>query len=557
MRLLPATVIAVSLIWTVHQPVLREPQPPDLIVHNANVYTMNEAQPTANALAVRGERFVAIGGSDEVLRLRGGATRVIDAQRATIVPGFQDAHGHVAGLGESLQELDLKGTTSFEIIVDRVRARAATAKPGTWIVGRGWDQNRWPVRDWPAPGALDAASGDHPVLLIRVDGHAALANRLALRAAGVDRDTPDPAGGRLIRDASGEPTGVLIDNARALVERSVPAPSRDEIRERLLAADRELRRVGLTMVHDAGVPPAVIEIYRELVGSDRFETRAYVMLTGLNTGDWLTRGPLLDPHHRLTVRAVKLVADGALGSRGAALLEDYTDEPGNRGLLVTPPKRIYAVTRAASQAGFQTAVHAIGDRANREVLDIFERVEREVPRARELRLRDEHAQILDQSDIPRFAHLGVIASIQSTHCTSDMPWAPSRLGPARVKEGAYVWQKLLASGARLAQGSDFPVERPDPLLGFYAAITRQDTDGRPPGGWAPDQRLSRQEALGAATLGAAYAAHAERDLGSIEPGKLADFVVLSRDIMQVAPAEVLTTTITRTVIAGRTVYQAD
>jgi len=310
-------------------------------------------------------------------------------------------------------------------------------------------------------------------------------------------------------------------------------------------------------VHDAGVPPPVVELYRELVGADRFATRAYVMLTGLNTGDWLARGPLLDPHHRLTVRAVKLVADGALGSRGAALLEDYTDEPGNRGLLVTPPERIYAVTRAASEAGFQTAVHAIGDRANREVLDIFERIEREIPRSRELRLRDEHAQILDQSDIPRFARLGVIASIQSTHCTSDMPWAPSRLGPARVTEGAYVWQKLLASGARLAQGSDFPVERPDPLLGFYAAITRQDTDGRPPGGWAPDQRLSRQEALGAATLGAAYAAHAERDLGSIEPGKLADFVVLSRDIMQVAPAEVLTTTVTRTVIAGRTVFEAD
>jgi predicted amidohydrolase YtcJ len=309
------------------------------------------------------------------------------------------------------------------------------------------------------------------------------------------------------------------------------------------------------MVHDAGVSPEIVELYRELVGSDRFATRVYVMLTGLNTGDWFTRGPLVDPRQRLTVRAIKLVADGALGSRGAALLEEYSDEPGNKGLLVTPPERLYAAARAASEAGFQTAIHAIGDRANREVLDIFERVEREVPRARELRPRDEHAQILDASDIPRFASLGVIASIQATHCTSDMPWAPRRIGDGRIAEGAYVWRKLIDSGARLAHGSDFPVERPDPLLGFYAAITRQDTSGAPPAGWAPDQRLTRVEALRALTLGAAFAAHAERDLGSIEPGKLADFVMLSRDIMRVDPRDVLSTVIVRTVVGGRTVYE--
>jgi predicted amidohydrolase YtcJ len=299
----------------------------------------------------------------------------------------------------------------------------------------------------------------------------------------------------------------------------------------------------------------VIELYRELIASDRFGTRIYAMVTGLEPGDWFTRGPLIDPRQRLTVRAVKLIADGALGSRGAALLEDYSDEPGNRGLLVTPPERVYAVTRAAAEAGFQTAIHAIGDRANREVLDIFERVEREVPGARDLRLRDEHAQVVDASDIPRFARLGVVASVQATHCTSDMPWAPRRLGAARVAEGAYAWRKLVASGAALAQGSDFPVERPDPLLGFYAAITRQGTDGQPPGGWAPEQRLTRGEALRAMTLGAAYAAHAERDLGSIEPGKLADYVELSRDIMQVDPRDVLSTTVLRTVVGGRTVYE--
>jgi predicted amidohydrolase YtcJ len=554
MRPAHALLLAACAAYAVRQPAPPEP-PADLIVINAVVHTMDAARPRVEGVAVRGERFLAVGTSAEVLRRRGPSTRVVDAAGLTVVPGLQDAHGHVAGLGAALQELDLRDTPSFEAIAAKVRARAATMKPGEWILGRDWDQNRWPVPDWPAPGPLDAASPQNPVFLMRIDGHAALANRRALASAGVTRDTPDPAGGRLIRDASGAPTGVLVDVARSLVERQIPPPSRQRRLEQLLLADGELRRVGLTMVHDAGVDPAMIDLYREVIGSDRFATRVYAMLTGLSTGDWFRRGPLVDPHQRLTVRAVKLIADGALGSRGAALLEDYADEPGNRGLLVTPPDRLYAVTRAAAQAGFQTAIHAIGDRANREVLDIFERVEAEVPRARDLRLRDEHAQILDGRDIPRFATLGVIASIQSTHCTSDMPWAPRRIGDARVAEGAYAWRKLLASGAAIAQGSDFPVERPDPLLGFYAAITRQDTDGHPPGGWAPDQRLTRPEALRAMTLGAAFAAHAERDLGSIEPGKLADFVVLSRDIMTVDPRDVLSTTVVRTVVGGRTVYE--
>jgi predicted amidohydrolase YtcJ len=439
--------------------------------------------------------------------------------------------------------------------VETVRARASEVPAGEWILGRGWDQNRWPVADWPAPGPLDAAAPRNPVFLTRIDGHAALANRQALATAAITRDTPDPAGGRLIRDASGSPTGVLIDAAKSLVAGRIPQPSREQLRRQLLLADQEMRRVGLTMVHDAGVAPDAIDVYRDVIASDRFATRVYVMLTGLNTGDWFARGPLIDPQHRLTVRAVKLVADGALGSRGAALNEDYSDEPGNRGLFVTAPDRLYAITRAASEAGFQTAIHAIGDRANHEVLGIFERVAREVPGGRDLRLRDEHAQIVDATDIPRFARLGIIASIQPTHCPSDMPWVPHRLGNARVAEGAYPWRKLVASGARLAHGSDFPVERPDPLRGFYAAITRQDGNGHPPGGWAPDQRLTRAEALHGMTRGAAYAAHAERDLGSIEPGKLADFVVLSRDIMQVAPRDVLSTTVVRTVVGGRTVYK--
>ena len=554
MRSVPVTLVAAYAAMASQRP--PSPGPPaDLIVHNAVVHTMADAQPAAQGFAVRGTRFVAVGTSADVLRWRGPSTQVIDAGTQAIVPGLQDAHGHVLGLGASLQALDLRDTPTFEAVVEKVRARAAKMRDGDWVLGRGWDQNRWPVRDWPAPGPLDAAAPRNPVFLGRIDGHAALANRRALAAAAITRDTPDPAGGRLIRDASGSPTGVLIDAAQSLVARQIPQPSHDQLRRQLLLADQEMRRVGLTMVHDAGVAPDVIDVYREAIANDGFATRIYVMLTGLDTGDWFTRGPLIDPEQRLTVRAVKLVADGALGSRSAALNDDYADEPGNRGLLVTAPDRLYAVTRAAAEARFQTAIHAIGDRANHEVLGIFERVSREVPGARDLRLRDEHAQIVDAGDIPSFAGLGVIASIQPTHCTSDMPWAPQRLGNTRVAEEAYPWRSLVAAGARLAHGSDFPVERPDPLLGFYAAITRQDTSEQPPGGWTPDQRLTRAEALHGMTLGAAYAAHAERDLGSIEPGKLADFVVLSRDIMQIAPRDVLSTTVVRTVVGGRTVYE--
>jgi predicted amidohydrolase YtcJ len=311
------------------------------------------------------------------------------------------------------------------------------------------------------------------------------------------------------------------------------------------------------MVHDAGVDAPTVDAYRRLVDAGRLRTRAYVMRSGApaELQRHLAAGPIVGSgHHRLTVRAVKLVADGALGSRGAALLEPYADEPGTSGLLTTPPEQLYAQTLAASKAGFQTAIHAIGDRGNRIALDVFERVQREVPAARGLRLRIEHAQILDAAEIPRFARLGIIASMQATHATSDMPWVPARIGEARMREGAYVWQTLLESGAALANGSDFPVEEPNPMLGFYAAITRQDATGTPPGGWMPGQRLTREQALRSFTLGAAYAAHAERDLGSLTPGKLADFVILARDIMQVEPRDILTTSVRSTVVGGRVVH---
>jgi predicted amidohydrolase YtcJ len=313
------------------------------------------------------------------------------------------------------------------------------------------------------------------------------------------------------------------------------------------------------MVHDAGVPPSLVEqAYKPLVEQGKLQTRLYVMLRGsLETlRPWFERGPIANIHDfHLQVRAIKIVADGALGSYGAALLEPYADRPDTRGLLTTPPEEVYQQTLEASKAGFQTCIHAIGDRANREVLDIFERVQREVPGARALRMRDEHSQILDAQDIPRFSKLGVIASMQTTHATSDMPWVSTRIGPERTAEGAYVWQKLMKSGVTIANGSDFPVEEPNPMLGFYAAITRQDPRGNPPGGWMPAERMSREEALASMTINAAYAAHMEKELGSIEDGKLADFVVLSRDIMTIPPREILATRVLKTIVGGRIVYE--
>ena len=537
---------------------MRDEVPADLIVHNATIYTVDDSMPRAEALAVTGGRITAVGDSPAILARRSPETRVIDARGATIVPGLHDAHGHFAGLGESLSILQLRGTASFDEVVERVRQRAAAAPPGEWIHGRSWDQNDWPDQDWPTHHRLTAAVPRNPVFLTRVDGHAVLVNAAALEAAGVTSHTPDPEGGRIIRDASGHPTGVLIDAAQALVSRRLPPPSAEELERRILRADEEARRLGLTMVHDAGTDAATVAIYRRLVNSGRLRTRLYVMLSGSLDAlrPQLANGPLTGgADRRLAIRAIKIGADGALGSRGAALLEPYDDEPGTRGLLTTPPDQVYALALAASKAGFQTCVHAIGDRANRLVLDVFERVQREVPGARALRMRVEHAQILDAADIPRFADLGVIASVQATHATSDMPWVPARIGSARTAEGAYVWQKLIGTGARLANGSDFPVEEPDPLAGFYAAVTRQDASGHPPDGWMPDQRLTREQALHSFTRGAAYAAHAEADLGSLTPGKLADMVLLSRDIMTVPPREILATRVIMTISGGEVVYE--
>jgi predicted amidohydrolase YtcJ len=529
----------------------------DLILHNARIYTVDANRSTAEAIAIRGDRILRVGTNAAVLPLRAASTRVIDAGGAAILPGLHDAHGHFAGLGASMQSIELRGTTSYGQIVDLVRARVASARPGEWIVGRGWDQNDWPDKEWPTHDALSAVSPDNPVYLTRVDGHAGLANRRAMDAAAITAATIDPDGGRLIRGAGNQPSGVLIDTAQSLVSSRIPTVSTAQLDEQILLADRETRRLGLTTVHDAGTDGRTVDAYKRLIDAGRLKTRLYVMLRGSMSTlrPFFDKGPVTDyGNHRLAVRAVKLVADGALGSRGAAMLEPYSDERSTTGLLTTPPEEVYALTLAASKAGFQTAIHAIGDRANRLVMDIFERVQRDVPGARALRLRNEHAQILDEAEIPRFAALNVIASMQATHATSDMPWVPARIGRARMEEGAYVWRKLIAAGVTIANGSDFPVELPNPMLGFYAAVTRQDPKGEPSGGWMTGERLTRDEALASFTRNAAFAAHAETHVGSLEAGKLADLVVLSKDIMKVPPADILTTTVRLTIVAGEIVY---
>lgn len=533
-------------------------QQADLVVTNAHIYTSDVNRPVAEALAVRGGRIAFVGSNRGALALAGPRTERLDLSGKTVITGMVDAHAHLLGLGQALRTVDLVGTRSYDEVIARVVERAKTARPGEWIRGRGWDQNDWADTRFPTHAALSRAVPNNPVYLTRVDGHAALVNARALELAQVTAATPDPTGGRFIRDSANNPTGVLVDAAQGIVGRVVPAPSRAELREQTLAAIAEANRWGLTGIHDAGVAPEGIAVYEELAKEGRYSLRNYVMVRSSDSvlDEVLQRGPqkaLYDG--RLWIRAIKLVADGALGSRGAALLEPYSDDPGNIGLITTPPERIRSVAVRALKAGFQVNVHAIGDRANRLVLDQFEAAFREVPTA-DHRFRIEHAQILRYQDIPRFAELDVIPSMQGSHQTSDMYWVPNRLGWARA-QGAYAWRSLLNTGVVIPNGSDFPVEAVNPLISFHSFFTRQDADNFPPGGWMPEQRTTREEALLSITLWPAYAAFMENESGSLTIGKYADFVVLDRDIMTIAPEEVLGTRVLMTVLGGRAVYRGN
>ncbi|HEX6559978.1 MAG TPA: amidohydrolase [Longimicrobiales bacterium] len=533
-------------------------QQADLIITNARVYTADDAHPRAQAVAVRGDRIIFAGSAQEANVLRGAATKVIDAAGRTVIPGMIDAHGHVAGLGSALRNVDLVGTTSYQEVIDRVQARARQAAPGAWIQGRGWDQNDWADTRFPTHDALSRAVPDHPVVLERIDGHAVLANALAMQQAGITKATPDPTGGRILRAANGEPTGVFVDNATNLIDRKVPAPTAAEQREAIRLAMRELNRYGLTGVHDAGVGCDGLRLYEQMARAREITARTYVMVSaGVTCLDsLLAMGARdnVDGSRMIAVRAVKAYADGALGSRGARLLEPYSDEPTQSGLLVTPMNQLVAIAVKALRSGFQLNVHAIGDGANREVLDVFEAALRQVPRA-DHRFRIEHAQVISPSDIPRFAQLGVIPSMQAVHQTSDMYWAENRLGSTRIL-GAYAWRSLLNTGVVIPNGSDFPVESANPLFSFHSAVTRQDANNWPAGGWVPQQRMTRQEALNSMTIWPAYASFQESQTGSLTAGKLADIVVLSQDIMTVPAEDILKTTVELTIVGGKIVYDA-
>lgn len=530
-------------------------QPADLVIVNARVYTADDARPLAEAFAVRGGTVAFVGSAREARALAGATTRVVDLGGRTVIPGMVDAHAHFAGLAQTLSIVDLMGVPSYAELIARVQARAATLPKGAWVEGRGWDQNQWADGRFPTHEALSAAVPDHPVFLTRVDGHAALVNAAAMKAAGLTRATRDPAGGRILKGTNGEPTGVLIDRADAIVSRVMPSPTREQTRNALLEAQRVMHRWGLTGVHDAGAGRATIELYDEMARSGDLQLRLYAMIADDSAAiaHFLAMGPRSALHDgRLWVRSIKLYSDGALGSRGAALLEPYSDDAGNTGLLVSPPAHIQDVAERALARGFQVNTHAIGDRGNRLVLDAYEKALDKFPRA-DHRFRIEHAQILHYSDIPRFAQLGVIPSMQASHQTSDMYWAGKRLGPERLL-GAYAWRSLLNSGVIISNGSDFPVEYVNPLISFHAAIARQDANDYPVGGWYPDQRMTRDEALKSMTLWPAYSAFQEEELGSLTVGKHADFVVLDQDIMRVPVELVLKTEVVATWVGGKEVY---
>lgn len=524
------------------------PQPADLAVTNARIYTVNPAQPTAAAIAARGGKIVAVGA--DVSKFIGPSTQVIDAHGQTVIPGLIDAHGHVRGLGTALETLDLRGMKSEKEIADKVREAARTAKPGEWILGRAWDQNLWAAKQFPGVQSISEAAPNNPVALTRVDGHAIWANRKALEAADVNAATKDPAGGRILRDAAGAPAGVLVDNAQGLVSRKIPEPSAEQIERRILNALTECAKLGMTSVHDAGAPQSDIDAYRSLASRGLLPVRVYAMIAGRSALDpWLAKGPEIGDF--VTIRSIKLVADGALGSRGAAMIEPYADDTANRGLTILDRAAIRAVAEKAVAKGFQVNTHAIGDAANRAALDAYGDV---LKGANDKRFRIEHAQIIAPEDFAKFQKYSVIASMQPTHATSDMPWAADRIGPERIK-GAYAWQTLMKLGVHLPSGSDFPVENPNPIWGFYSAVTRQDHAGMPKGGWFPNQKMTREEALRSWTVEGAYAAFEERTKGSLEVGKLADFIVLSGDVMTMPEADLWKTQVKMTVVGGKIVHR--
>jgi predicted amidohydrolase YtcJ len=542
-------------------------EPADLVLTNGKIVTMETTAPQAQAIAVRGDRIVAIGSTGAIKPRIGASTQVIDVKGRLVIPGFVEGHGHFTGVGTAQLNLNLMKITSWDEAIAMVAQAVKTAKPGQWILGRGWHQEKWTTRPepnvegFPTHHALSAVSPDNPVYLTHASGHASFANAKAMELSKVTRDTVSPEGGDILKDTKGEPIGVFRETASRLIRTGVGEPPRSPDEEAARArrilelASQESLSKGITSFQDAGSSLSTVELMKQMVDEGKIGVRLWVMLRQPNQvlAPSLAKYRMVDyGHGHLTVRAIKHSIDGALGSRGAWLLEPYSDKPDSTGLNTTPPETIRQTAKLAIQHGYQLCVHAIGDRANRETLDLFEETFKANPDKTDLRWRVEHAQHLHPTDIPRFGRLGVIASMQGVHCTSDAPYVPARLGDTRAKDGAYVWQSLMKSGAVVTNGTDAPVEDVDPIASFYSTVSRRLPDGRV---FYPAQRLGREEALKSYTLNGAYAAFEENSKGSLKVGKYADMVVLSQDIMTIPEAEIPKTRVLYTIVGGTVRYQ--
>lgn len=555
--------VSIGAAFTVHT--AAQVAPADLVLRNGRIVTLDTQMPTATALAARNGAIVAVGTDAAVARYVGPATQVIDLAGQFAMPGFIEGHGHFTGIGEGKLTLDLMGTKSWDEILHLVAQAAETAKPGEWIIGRGWHQEKWTsvpsanVEGFPIHASLDAVSPNNPVVLTHASGHATFVNAKALELSGITKTTLNPTGGEILRDKDGNATGLLRETASGLVRTGAgaPRPTADEADARaqkvLELADREVVSKGITTFHDAGSSFDVVNRIKRLIDDGRMRVRLWVMIRGGNA-QTLKAGRVIGyGNNQLTVRAIKITADGALGSRGAWLLEPYSDKPDSTGLATTPMDQVRAAAQVAFDAGYQVCIHAIGDRANREVLNIYEETfQKNHVTGRDLRWRIEHAQHLNLADIPRFGQLGVIAAMQGIHCTSDAPWVEPRLGAQRAEDGAYAWQKLLQSGAVVGNGTDAPVEDVNPIPSYYASVTRKAKDGHV---FYPAQRMTRLEALRSYTLANAYAAFEDDIKGSLSLGKLADITVLTKDITTVPDDEILTAKVAYTIIGGRVVYK--
>ncbi len=553
-----AIIFAIVLLGVFFYFISMNKQTAEILLINGTIYTLDEKNSIAESVALQDGKIVGVGTTESVMRQFRGV-KVIDLNRKAVFPGLIDGHAHLLGEGSRIHNLDLLGTKSAEQVADLVAKKVSQYPAGSWIFGRGWDQNDWERKEFPTRELLDRVAPNNPVVLRRVDGHAQWVNSKVLELAGITSSTPDPDGGKIHRDAKGKPTGILVDNAADLIDKVIPPFSDDEVEQRLLSAFHECASLGLTEVHDMGVDLQTVKVMKKIIDEGKCPIRIYALINGAGpTWEYYVgHGPEIGyGDNRFTLRGIKLYMDGALGSRGAALIEDYSDDPGNRGLLVTSDSLFLTVCKQAVQAGFQVCTHAIGDRGVHTVLNNYEQIlKSQSSGSSSPRWRIEHCQVVTPNDFPRFAQLGILPAMQPTHATSDMGWAEARLGPVRV-QSAYAWRSMLDNGSRIIGGSDFPVESVNPLLGIYAAATRCDNEGNPPGGWYPEQRMIREEAIRCFTQWPTYGSFEEEYKGTIKVGKWADFTILSKDIMTIPAGEILTTSVEMTIVGGKIVFQS-